>query len=495
MGSLLIAGTGSGVGKSAVVAGLCRWLSREGVRVAPFTAQNMSLNSFVTRDGAEIGRAQAAQAQAARVEPEAAMNPVLLKPGSDTRSQVIVMGHAIGEREASAYWGTQHELLDVVVDAYRDLRSRFDVVICEGAGSPAEINLRRGDIANLGFARAAGVPVVVIGDVDPGGVFAALTGTLAVLDAADQALIAGFLINRFRGDVALLEPGLAMLAGLTGRPTYGVLPYLPGLAVDAEDAIDVRAFADPAPPRGSDVLRLHVVTYPRISNHTDLDALASEPGVLVRFVTRPEELADADLVVLPGTRATVEDLGWLRGRGFAAVLRDRAARRRPILGICGGYQLLGESIEDRVESRAGSVPGLGLLPVRTRFAAEKTLARPSAWVDADPPYEVHGYEIHHGRVRGGDGGFPGGCRRGCVTGTLWHGLFENDEFRRDFLRGVAEAAGRDFVPAPDTSFAAVREARLDRLADLVAGHADTTALRALIEGGASARPRLRLLLG
>jgi adenosylcobyric acid synthase len=493
MGSLLIAGTGSGVGKSAVVAGLCRWLSREGVRVAPFKAQNMSLNSFVTRDGAEIGRAQAAQAHAARVEPEAAMNPVLLKPGSDTRSQVIVMGRAIGEREARSYWGSQHELLDVVLEAYRDLCSRFDVVICEGAGSPAEINLRRGDIANLGFARAAGVPVVVIGDVDPGGVFAALTGTLAVLDAADQALIAGFLINRFRGDVTLLEPGLAMLADLTGRPTYGVLPYLPGLAVDAEDAIEARAFADPAPPHGSDLLRVHVVTYPRISNHTDLDALASEPGALVRFVTRPEELADADLVVLPGTRATVEDLGWLRGRGFAPVLRDHAARHRPILGICGGYQLLGESIDDGVESRAGTVPGLGLLPVHTRFAADKTLARPSVRVAADPPYEVHGYEIHHGQVRGGDGGLPGGCRNGSVTGTLWHGLFENDEFRRDFLQDVATAAGRAFVPAPDTSFAGVREARLDRLADLVAGHADTAALRALIEGGAPARPRLRLL--
>ncbi|MGH8961379.1 MAG: cobyric acid synthase [Jatrophihabitantaceae bacterium] len=493
---MLIAGTGSGVGKSAVVAGLCRWLAREGVSVAPFKAQNMSLNSFVTRDGAEIGRAQAAQAAAAGIESEAAMNPVLLKPGSDTRSQLIVLGRAVGERDATAYWGHQDELLEVVVEAYRDLRRRFDVVICEGAGSPAEINLRATDIVNLGFARAADMPVVVIGDIDPGGVFASLLGTLVALDAQDQALIAGFLINRFRGDRTLLEPGLTMLAGLTGRPTYGVLPYLPGLAVDAEDAIDARAFADPAPPHGADILRVHVVTYPRISNHTDVDALASEPGVLVRFATRPEELADADLVVLPGTRATVDDLGWLRGRGFEPVLAERARRGGPILGICGGYQLLGEVIDDRVESGRGRVLGLGLLPVRTAFSAEKTLGRPSTTVAADPPYEVHGYEIHHGQVvpHGGEP-FVGGCRNDSVAGTMWHGLLENDRFRRSYLVEVARQSGRAFTVAPDTSFAAVREARLDRLADLVAEHADTAALRALIDGGPPPRPTLRLSLG
>ena len=485
--TLLVAGTGSGVGKSAVVAGLCRWLARTGVSVAPFKAQNMSLNSYVTSEGAEIGRAQAAQAWAAGVEPEAAMNPVLLKPGSDTRSQVIVMGHAAAEREAGEYWDGKGALLDVVLDAYHDLRRRFDVVICEGAGSPAEINLRAGDIANLGFARAANVPVLLVGDVDPGGVFAALTGTLAVLDAADQALVAGFLINRFRGDVGLLEPGLRMLAELTGRPTYGVLPYLRGLALDAEDAVDARAFADPAPPHGADVLRVHVVTYPRISNHTDVDALGAEPGVLVRFVTRPEETADADLVVLPGTRATVDDLGWLRERGFEPVLR---ARNRPILGICGGYQMLGSVIEDGVESRAGTVPGLGLLPVRTSFTATKTLGRPSMTVDGTV---IRGYEIHHGQVDA-DGGdpFPGGCRVGNVAGTLWHGLLENDAYRRAYLADVASAAGRAFVPDPATSFAAVREARLDRLADLIAQHADTAGLRRLIDNGAPKLPTLRL---
>jgi adenosylcobyric acid synthase len=495
-GSLLVAGTGSGVGKSAIVAGLCRWLAREGVAVAPFKAQNMSLNSFVTADGAEIGRSTAAQARAARVEPVAAMNPVLLKPGSDTHSQLIVMGQAVGERDARAYGGHQDALLDVVVDAYRELRRRFDVVICEGAGSPAEINLRANDIVNLGFARAVDVPVIVVGDVDPGGVFASLTGTLALLEPADQALVAGFLINRFRGDVALLEPGLTMLAELTGRPTYGVLPHIAGLAVDAEDAIDARAFADPAPARGHDVLRVHVVTYPRISNHTDLDALASEPGVVVRFVTRPEELADADLVVLPGTRATVDDLGWLRRRGFEPALCERARRGGPILGVCGGYQMLGELIDDGIESGRGTLTGLGLLPVRTTFSGTKTLARPSATIAADPPYEVDGYEIHHGQVSV-DGGEPfvGGCRSGSVAATLWHGLLENDRFRRDYLADVAAQAGRAFTVAPDTSFAAVRESRLDRLADLIADHADTGALRAVIDDGPPPRPTVRLSIG
>jgi adenosylcobyric acid synthase len=497
-GALLVAGTGSGVGKSAIVAGICRWLAREGVSVAPFKAQNMSLNSFVTADGREIGRAQAAQALAAGVEPEVAMNPVLLKPGSDTRSQVIVLGLAVGEFEAGQFWGgEQRRLLDLVVEAYRELRSRFDVVICEGAGSAAEINLRASDIVNMGFARAAGVPALVVADVDAGGALAALTGTVALLDAADQALVAGFLVNRFRGDVRLLEPGLRLLAELTGRPSFGVLPYVSGLAVDAEDAIDARAFADAAPPLGPDVLRVHVVTYPRISNHTDLDALASEPGVVLRFVTRPEELADADLVVLPGTRATVDDLGWLRARGFAPVLHRHTAAGRPLLGICGGFQMLGATIGDEVESRAGQVPGLGLLPVATRFAAAKTLGRPHGIAAlGGREHEVHGYEIHHGQIEphGGDR-FPGGCREGAVAGTVWHGLMENDSCRRAYLGEVAAAAGRAFVVAPQTSIAAVREARLERLGDQIARHADVDRLLALLRHGPGRLPPLRLALG
>ncbi len=316
-GTLLIAGTASDVGKTVVVAGLCRWLARRGVSVAPFKAQNMSLNSFVTRDGEEIGRAQAAQAFAAGIEPEAAMNPILLKPGSDTRSQVVVMGKPIGERDATTYWGDQACLLDPVVSAYRDLRRRFDVVICEGAGSLAEINLRGTDIVNMGFARAVDAPTVLVGDIDRGGVFASFVGSVAVLAPEDQALVQGFIVNRFRGDPALLQPGLDMLRDLTGRSTLGVLPYVHGLAMDAEDALDQMSYRDPAPPIGSDVLRVAVLRLPRMSNFTDLDAFAAEPGVVVRFVTLPEELADADLAVIPGHSSNC------RGPALAAITRPR----------------------------------------------------------------------------------------------------------------------------------------------------------------------------
>jgi adenosylcobyric acid synthase len=497
MGALLVAGTSSDAGKSVVTAGLCRWLARQGVPVAPFKAQNMSLNSFVTRSGAEIGRAQAAQAAACGIEPEAVMNPVLLNPGSDTGSQLIVLGRAVSETDAAAYWrgGTQRALLDVVVDAYRDLASRFEAVICEGAGSPAEINLRAADIVNMGFARAAGVPAVLVGDIDRGGVFAAFVGTLAVLEPADQDLVAGFIVNKFRGDVSLLKPGLDQLTELTGRPVLGVLPYTDGIGVDAEDAIDWALLRASAPPAGEDVLRVTVVAFPRMSNHTDADALACEPGVVVRFARQAAELADADLVILPGTRATVADLAWLRERGIDRAVARHAASGRAVLGICGGYQMLGTLIEDDVESGAGQVAGLGLLPARTRFGREKVLARPSARLPDGSA--VEGYEIHHG-VISRDGGEPffaaEGSRSGPVAGTVWHGLLENDSFRRSYLTEVARRAGRRFTVAPDISFAAIREAKLDRLADLVADHLDGRQIRALLAAGAPPLPELRLTL-
>ncbi|MCX4397459.1 MULTISPECIES: cobyric acid synthase [unclassified Streptomyces] len=487
-GGLLVAGTTSDAGKSVVTAGICRWLVRRGVKVAPFKAQNMSLNSFVTREGAEIGRAQAMQAQAARVEPSALMNPVLLKPGSDRSSQVVLMGKPVGEMSARGYHGGRQEaLLSTVVDCLEQLRSTYDAVICEGAGSPAEINLRRTDIVNMGIARAARFPVVVVGDIDRGGVFASFFGTTALLAAEDQSLIAGYLVNKFRGDVSLLEPGLEMLRDLTGRPTYGVLPFAHGLGIDEEDGLRVSlrgAVRESvvAPPHGEDVLRVAVCAVPLMSNFTDVDALAAEPGVVVRFVDRAEELSDADLVVVPGTRGTVKALAWLRERGLADALVRRAAEGRPVLGICGGFQILGEHIEDEVESRAGHVDGLGLLPVHIRFDQEKTLARPVGRALGAP---VEGYEIHHGvaDVLGGEP-FLDGCRAGAVWGTHWHGSLESDEFRRRFLTEVARGAGRRFVPAPDTCFAALREEQLDRLGDLVEEHADTDALLRLIESGA-----------
>ncbi|MFD8368299.1 cobyric acid synthase [Streptomyces hygroscopicus] len=509
-GGLLVAGTTSDAGKSVVTAGICRWLARKGVSVAPFKAQNMSLNSFVTRDGAEIGRAQAMQAAAARVEPSALMNPVLLKPGSDRSSQVVLLGKPVGELSARGYfggsgpaarplpgavapgetasWGRREALLGTVTECLEELRRTHDAVICEGAGSPAEINLRRTDIVNLGLARAAGLPVVVVGDIDRGGVFASFFGTTALLSAADQRHVAAYLVNKFRGDVSLLEPGLEMLRDLTGRPTLGVLPFAHGLGIDEEDGLRVSlrgAVRESvvAPPHGADVLRVAVAAVPLMSNFTDVDALAAEPGVVVRFVDRPEELADADLVVLPGTRGTVRALEWLRARGLAGAIARRAAEGRPVLGICGGFQALGERIEDEVESKAGTVAGLGLLPVRVRFAVEKTLARPVGEALGE---RVEGYEIHHGVAELLDGAgepFLDGCRVGSVWGTHWHGSLESDGFRRAFLRRVADAAGRAFVPAPDTRFGELREEQLDRLGDLIEEHADTAALLRLIEDG------------
>ncbi|QYC44091.1 Cobyric acid synthase [Nonomuraea coxensis DSM 45129] len=478
-GGLLVAGTTSDAGKSVVTAGICRWLARQGVRVAPFKAQNMSLNSYVTPGGAEIGRAQAAQAQAAGLEPVADMNPVLLKPGGERRSQVVLMGRPVADVDAMEYDDLKDLLRTTALESLARLRARYDVVVCEGAGSPAEINLRRSDLANMGLARAAGLPVVVVGDIDRGGVFAAFHGTVALLEPADQALVAGFVINKFRGARELLEPGLDMLRELTGRHVYGVLPWLDGLWLDVEDslALDARHVTT-GPPHGRQTLRVAVVRLPRISNFTDLDALAAEPGVVVRFVTGPAELDDADLVVLPGSRATVDDLRWLRRTGLAAAL---AERKGPLLGVCGGFQMLGREIVDEVESGAGKVDGLGLLPARVEFAPDKRLGRPEGTAYGQP---VRAYEIHHGRVtvEGGEP-FLDGCRAGDVWGTTWHGALENDGFRRAFLADVAARAGRDFVPAPATDFAALREARLDALGDLVERHLDTGALLRLISDG------------
>jgi adenosylcobyric acid synthase len=489
-GALLVAGTTSDAGKSVVTAGICRWLVRQGVAVAPFKAQNMSNNSMVTPDGAEIGRAQVMQAAAARVEPEAAMNPVLLKPGGENSSQVVVLGRPVAEVTALSYRPMKAALLEQVLASLADLRSRFDVVVCEGAGSPTEINLRADDIANMGLATAAQLPVVVVGDIDRGGVFAALYGTVALMPPADQRLVAGFLVNKFRGDARLLTPGTEQLTALTGRPTLGVLPWRAGLDLDVEDSLGIGRARSGGPPHGEEVLRVSVARLPRLSNVTDLDALAAEPGVLVRYATAPEELADADLVVLPGSRATVADLAWLRATGLAGGVLRHAAAGGAVLGVCGGHQMLARTITDDVESGAGTVPGLGLLPAEVRFAREKTLARPVGTAFGQP---VHGYEIHHGQVRYDDGAEPflDGGRSGAVFGTTWHGALENDGFRRAFLGEVARIAGRRFVPAPGTSFAAVREARLDALGDLVEEHADTDALWRLVEDGAP--PGLPLL--
>jgi adenosylcobyric acid synthase len=483
--ALLIAGTSSDAGKSVVVAGLCRFLARQGVKVAPFKAQNMSNNSVVTLDGGEIGRAQALQAQACGLAPSVRFNPVLLKPGSDQRAQLVVRGTVAGTVGAQDYMAHRGQLLEVVSGELASLRDEFGTVICEGAGSPAEINLRATDIANMGLAREARMPVVIVGDIDRGGVLAHLFGTVKIMDPKDQKLVKGFIINKFRGDVELLRPGLTQLEKLTGLPTFGVIPYSGQVWLDAEDSLATQhdtTVGRPALPFSSDWLHVAAIRLPRISNSTDVEALACEPGVAVRWAVEPARVAEADLVILPGSKSTVSDLEWLRRNGIAAALEERARAGKPILGICGGYQMLGETIIDEVESGSGETAGLGLLDLDIEFAPAKVLRQISGDASGIP---VRGYEIHHGRVtRNGDpallrdaDGEPEGSVRGHIWGTHWHGLLECDEFRRDWLTQVAVYAGRPgFLVAPDTSVAAVREAQLDVLADLVGAHVDVAAL-------------------
>jgi adenosylcobyric acid synthase len=495
-GALLVAGTTSDAGKSMVVAGLCRLLARKGIRVAPFKAQNMSNNSAVTVEGGEIGRAQAMQARAAGLQPSVRFNPVLLKPGSDRSSQLVVRGQVTGTVRAGDYFTHREHLTAVVSDELSSLRSEFDAVICEGAGSPAEINLRATDLANMGLARAADLSVLVVGDIDRGGVLAHFFGTVAILEPADQALIAGFVVNKFRGDPALLEPGLRRLADLTGRPTYGVLPYADDLWLDAEDSVSVvtnRMVGVPRPALGTQDLRVAAIRLPRISNSTDVEALACEPGVAVRWVSEPAEIADADVVVIPGTKATVADLSWLRGRGLDIAITRHAASGRPVLGICGGFQMLCRTIDDTVESGSGRTAGLGLLDADIEFAPGKTLLRHS-----EP---LSGYEIHHGVVvRSEEADWSGaghavGIRRGAAFGTHWHGVLDNNGFRRDWLAEVAAAAQRDgFVVADDTDVPGRRDGQLDLMADLLASHCDLESILALLDGPPPRRPTLDVTL-
>ena len=488
-GALLVAGTHSDAGKSVVVAGICRWLAREGVSVAPFKAQNMALNSFVTREGAEIGRAQAHQATAAMVEPEVAMNPILLKPSAERTTQVVVRGKPWATASALSYGGMKGNLMPVVLESLTALRRRFDVVVCEGAGSPAEINLRKNDLANMGLARAAGLPVLLVGDIDRGGLFASLYGTLALLSPEDQALVSGFLVNKFRGDPTVLEPGLSKMTALTGRSFFGTLPWTPGLGLDGEDSLALAAPRPVKTPLGRDALSVAVARLGRISNFTDFDALAHEPGVSVRFTGSAEEILHADLAVVPGTKATVEDLKVLRSRGLDRAFAERGRRGLPTLGICGGYQMLGRRIEDGVESTEPETIGLGLLPVETVFAQEKSLGRPQGRAVHFGNAVVSGYEIHHGRVSR-DGGDPlfmagedtEGCRVGATLGTSWHGVLESDGFRRALLVWVAAERNLDWRPG-DQSFAAAREGQLEKLGDLIAGNVDREALMRLIDDG------------
>jgi len=493
----MLQGTSSGVGKSLLAAALCRIFMRAGLRVAPFKAQNMSLNAAVTADGGEIGRAQAAQAEVAGVEATVDMNPILLKPESDDRSQLIVRGRAIDRVSFGEYRARQAALAPLVAESLARLRAAYDVVVIEGAGSPAEINLRDADLVNMHVARLAEAPVLLVGDIDRGGVFAALVGTLALLAPADRARVVGLIVNRLRGDHAILGPGLDELHALTGVPVLGVVPWIHERLVPSEDSLDLTPVAgDDAP-----VVDVAVVRLPRLANFDDFEWLAAEPGVRVRWVTGAADLGGADLIVLPGSKSTVADLAWLRARGLAEAIVAAAGAGRPILGVCGGYQMLGRTLRDPngVESSIASAPGLGLLAVETVFVADKTTVR----VRVQPtgvtgPFEhaagilADAYEIHAGTTRLLDAGVArpfavvarGGSpaneldgatdATGTVTGTYLHGIFASGAARRALLGWLAERAGR--APRPEWGAGGARSDRWDRLADIVAGAVDLKAV-------------------
>jgi adenosylcobyric acid synthase len=488
----MVCGTTSDAGKSTVVAGLCRWLVRRGVSVAPFKGQNMSLNSAVTPSGGEIGRAQAFQAYAAGIDPEVGMNPVLLKPTGERTCQVVLHGRPWRVTSAAGYHSLKDELFPEVIDAYRELSARFDVVVCEGAGSPAEINLFDRDIVNLRLAEAVGIGALLVGDINPGGVFASLYGTVGLLPPEWSSLVRGFVINKLRGDPALLLDGCERLEALTGVPTVGVVPWLDMTWLDAEDSMSIdRPLSDPRPAL-DDELDVAVVRLPRISNATDLDALRVEPGVRIRWVHDAAGLGDPDLVVIPGSKATVDDLDWLRRRGLAEAIQRTDAT---VLGICAGYQMLGATIDDPVECRSDLVDGLGMLPVSTRFEADKVTLLRRGLADGLP---VEGYQIHHGRVHasGGDpfvvldrdvgpsDSVPGdevdGVRDGRVCGTTLHGVLDADTFRHSFLADVAERRGKRWI-SDGTSLAALRNVAIEQLADAFETHLDLAAIERIIE--------------
>ncbi len=510
--TLMVQGTASTVGKSTLVTGLCRIFAAEGLRVAPFKAQNMALNSSVTRDGREMGRAQVVQAEAAGIEPRVEMNPVLLKPEGDSRSQVIVMGRPLATLEARDYWRNRSSLLDIVRDALTTLRHDYDLVIIEGAGSPVELNLARNDIVNMQVARLADAPVLLVGDIDRGGIFASLLGTLMLLPAEDRARVKGLIVNKFRGDLALWRDGERMLAERSGLPVLGTVPMFTGITIAEEDSVpleDMAAHSLLPREESAAELEIVVVRLPYLSNYDEFDALAAEPSVHLRFAAHPDEFpAGADLVILPGTKSTLHDLAWLWQRGLATHIRKLAQGGCAVFGICGGYQMLGGRISDPVgaEAAAGAVePGLNLLPVETVFAParEKVTVRTTAQMHASArrglfahlngsPFSA--YQIHMGRTApyaeetGGntafqltneemDGWIDAG---GWIAGCYLHGLFENDAFRH----GVIEAlvVRRAIAsPMPVVMMPFDRQREYEKLAAVLRAHLDIDQIRSIIE--------------
>jgi adenosylcobyric acid synthase len=495
--ALMIQGTGSGVGKSLIAAAFCRIFADEGRSVAPFKAQNMALNSSITAEGAEIGRAQALQAEAARIAPTADMNPILLKTAGESGSQVIIQGKVHATMQARDYYAYKKTAWSAVAESYDRLAARHDLIVLEGAGSPAEINLLDVDIVNMAMARHAGAAVLLVGDIDKGGVFASIYGTIALLgETADP--IKGFLINKFRGDRAILDPGLRTIEERTGRPVLGVLPYLQNIGLPEEDGLSLSDHTAQHAEHGA--VRIVVIRHRSIANFTDFDALRLEPDVSLIFSQNPSDIETADLVILPGSKNTAADLTLLRTRGFAAAVHAAHERGVPIVGICGGYQMLGRRIIDELgaESAERDLPGLGLLDIETRFNAVKTTCQAEAVPVApltahsipDAHRSLHGYEIHMGessgdvglfRIRraGSESWIPDGSRNGSCWGTYLHGLFDDDAFRRAVLNDVRVRKGLKPVES-GVAYHALRDAALDRLADVVRAHCDIDAIRKMV---------------
>ncbi|NIE77781.1 cobyric acid synthase [Pantoea sp. Ap-967] len=480
MTTLMVQGTTSDAGKSTLVTALCRWLLRQGVGVVPFKPQNMALNSAVTADGGEIGRAQAVQAQACRLAPHTDMNPVLLKPSSDTGAQVIIHGRAVTSMNAVAYHDYKAIAMQAVLASHQRLSAAYPVVMVEGAGSPAEINLRAGDIANMGFAEAVDCPVILVADINRGGVFAHLVGTLELLSPSEQARVKGFVINRFRGDIALLQPGLDWLEQRTGKPVLGVLPYVTDLHLEAEDGIDRRQGS-----KHARVLKVIVPVLPRISNHTDFDPLRLHPQVDLQFIGPGQPIPPADLIILPGSKSVRGDLAQLRARGWDQAIARHLRYGGKLIGICGGLQMLGSEVHDPLglEGPAGSSPGLGLFDYATVLEADKQLRNVAGTLNLEAS-AVAGYEIHAGVTTGpalqhpavqlADGRSDGAISAdGQILATYLHGLFEGSQSCAALLRwaGLEDALTIDYE--------ALRERDIERLADLVQQHLDTAHLRTL----------------
>ena len=495
--AIMVQGTMSGAGKSLLVAGLCRVLAQDGLRVAPFKSQNMALNSAITVDGLEIGRAQAMQAQAAGIEPSALMNPILLKPTTDTGSQVIVGGKARATMSAREYFRYRPTLREEVARAYNELASNFDVIVIEGAGSPVELNLKRDDLVNMGMAKLAQAPVLLVGDIDRGGVFAQLVGTMELLDADERALVKATVVNKFRGDVTLFDEGVKILQEKTGVPVAGVLPYL-DVDLDDEDSLSERLTRREA----AGLLDVAVVRLPKISNFTDFAPLEAAEGVGLRYVSSVSELGMPDLLILPGTKATMADLAWLRESGLATAICRAADSGAVVLGICGGYQMLGLELSDPLGMEGGGrMEGLGLLPMRTEFSREKRTVRtegafkellgPLAPLSGKP---VSGYEIHMGRsqVQGPallslgtptDERSDDGCQQGTVYGCYLHGLFDREEACQALVSALLVRKGLNPASLRALDMEAYRQRNYDVLADGIRANLDMGLVRRIIEEG------------